>query len=423
MRGTDSEQQGIQAFLEYLASPAFDDRLRALVAPHLDDRQRTVVAPLPLARHIGHLGPEPHYLKTLFGRSHDRIALITPPRGEPGINQGLFELLGEEFILIETDDRAVLNAGLLNQGVTDKGGFDFYGAHILRFYRDYGLMRHLHGPLFLELSPALRAKGRAWLAQLGLAPDADFVLLHVRDRKYVASALNRLEGEMRATSLENLRPAIDWLAGEGMPVFRIGSKDDVPLDHPSDIVFDIATLPDREDWMDVFLCGACRFSVNCQSGPEGLVRAFDRPSLTTNLLPTVLGHHRPDDLFLYKSLFRGDASRPMTYQEILAADLPIALSAVPLPDPRIYAEKAIRPVENSPEVILSAVQEMYARCAGTIPPEPSDFKKRFLAASRGYQAKLDRNPDAQARHVDLFTHALGWGSPADAQGDEVPNFV
>ncbi|WP_193188289.1 TIGR04372 family glycosyltransferase [Nisaea sediminum] len=423
MSETDPRQSGIRALLEYLASPAFDDRLRAVVSPYLDDRERTVVAPLPLARHIGHFGPEPHYLKTIFGRSYDRIALITPPRREPGITQGLFDLLGEEFMLIETDDKAVLNAGILNQGVTNKGGFDFYGAQILRFYRDYGLMRHLHGPLFLGMSPALLEKGRAWLAQLGLTPDSGFVLLHVRDKGYVASAANRLEGEMRATSLGNVRPAVDWLAGEGMPVFRIGGKDDEPLDHPSDIVFDVAKMPDREDWMDVFLCGACRFSVNCQSGPEGLVRAFDRPSLTTNLLPTVLGHHRPDDLFLYKSLFRGDASLPMSYEEILAADLPIALSAVPLPNPQVYADMAIRPVENSPGVILCATQEIYARCSGTAPPEPSDLKKRFLAASRAYQAKLEQNPEARARNLDLFTHALGWGSPADAQGDEVPNFV
>lgn len=423
MTAVDQPNSGISDLLALLSSPQFDDRLRNLVQPYLQKDARSLVTTLPLARHIGHLGPEPHYLKTMFGRTYDQIVLITPPRSDAGVNQGLFGLLAKQFTIIETDDKLVLFASLLNQGLVQKGPFDFYAAHILQFYRDYGMARWTHGPSFLSMDGQILERGWHWLNRLGIETGRRFILLHVRDQKHISNPINRREGVMRAASLENFLPAIEWLTQHGFPVFRIGSKDDPQLNPKIDLVFDVPHLDDHQDWMDVFLCGQCFLSINCQSGPEGLVRAFGRPSLTTNLIPTIFGHHLPDDLFLYKPLIETGASAPLTYQQILERDLPVTLNSTPLPDAQFYQDAGIAPMENSGRAIELAAMEMVGRLEDKTESRASYIKERFLAQSMSYQARLNGNQHVRSRGLDLFTHALGWGSLADAQLDQVPNFV
>lgn len=423
MTASSQMPSGISDLLSLLSSPQFDDRLLRLVRPYLQSGRRTLVSTLPLARHIGHLGPEPHYLKTMFGSSYEQIVLITPPRSDAGINQGLFDLLATQFTMVETDDKLVLYSSLLNQGLSQKDPFDFYAAHILRFYRDYGIARWTQGSSFLSMDGALQERGWQWLNRLGIETGRPFILLHVRDTKHVSNPVNRHEGMMRAASLENFLPAVEWLSQQGFPVFRIGGRDDPALTLKNDLIFDLPRLDGHEDWMDVFLCGQCFLSINCQSGPEGLVRAFGRPSLTTNLLPTVFGHHLPGDLFLYKPLMENGKTTSLTYSEILERNLPLFLNATPLPNAQFYQEAGITPAENSARAIRMAAMEMIKRLEHGAEIPLSGGKERFLAQSMSYQARLNDNESAKSRGLDLFTHALGWGSLADAQLDQVLDFV
>ncbi|MDG2286650.1 MAG: TIGR04372 family glycosyltransferase, partial [Alphaproteobacteria bacterium] len=264
-----------QQFLDLARSPPVRALLRETISPHLKPDRRAIVYPLGLTNRIGHLAPEPHYFSTLFAGDYEQLILLTSPQTTKGVNQALYDLLAEQFTMVETDQEILLRLGLLNDGVVSEQGFDICLSLPVRFYREY-VMRRAGGTelQFLKLTDDLRDRGAAWFNELGLKPDQPFVALHVRDPSYVPQVEYQEHGDMRSASLDNYVAAVDWLADQGFAVFRLGDREAKPLRRASPMVFDLPFMARHESWMDVFFCGACTFSVNCQSGPEALVRAF-----------------------------------------------------------------------------------------------------------------------------------------------------
>jgi putative glycosyltransferase (TIGR04372 family) len=400
--------------------------LNGLAARAGADAAGSLVAVMPMVHRIGHLGPEPHFLMSLFGDRYSRLAFVTGPSSLPGVNRALFDLVRRHVPLLATQHPVLLGLGALNQGVVPTGTYDLYLAAPARFYRDYTRHRIDGGTLrHLALTPALADRGRRWLARLGIDASVPLVAVHMRHGAYAVERGRRQAADLRTVSNASFRPAIDWLVEQGYAVARIGDAASPPLDHPSPLVIDVPRLAGSGDWIDVFVCGHCRLSLNCMSGPEGLLRGFGRPSVNTNVLPTVFAHHLPGDRFLFRTLRQRDRPDPLGYAEMLAAGLPARQVSGPLPDAAFYEAGGYRFEENSAEQVLSATQDMVRSLDGAAPSaEDEVLQARFRAMSRTYQAALAADEAAARLSLDLYTHAHdGFGRLAAGQLLVNPEFL
>lgn len=412
-----------EQFLAVARSSEVRQLLRDTVTPHLRPRARAFVYPLHFTNRIGHLAPEPHFILTMFGTHYDQLVLLTRPRHSDGVNTALFDLLKDRFTLVETDQEILLQLGLCNEGIVAEQDFDLCLSLPARFYREYVVQRVAGTPLkFLELNERLLGKGAAWFNELGLDAEQPFIAFHVRDASYTPQDQYKAHGDMRSFSLEDYRPAAEWLLQQGYAVFRLGDRTASPADFDGPF-FELPFLESYGSWMDVFLCGACRFSLNCQSGPEAVVRAFGNKSATTNLIPTAFGYHLDHDLILFRPVYEADSGEPMSYAEILQHNLPIRVLPFFLLDPELYDGSQFRLGGNSPEAILGAAQEMHERVETGDVLASSPANDRFTEMSQAYQARIAQNPAVLAKFFDQYTHAFKWGKLAEAQLVDAPNFV
>ena len=179
---------------------------------------------MPWANRIGHLGPEPHYLLTLFAGIYDQIVLLIP-RSADGLNAALLDCLRPDFTVIQTDNKILLFLSLINDGIIDYGEFHGFSALINRFYREYTVARS-RGVTMRHLSPHPRIirRGEAWLNSLGFDEAQPFVTVHVRDQSYIVEGYRRGAGDLRSASLGNFESAIPALIDQGLAVFRIGDR-------------------------------------------------------------------------------------------------------------------------------------------------------------------------------------------------------
>ena len=157
-------------------------------------------------------------------------------------------------------------------------------------------------------------------------------------------------------------------------------------------------------------------------GAAPAARAFGRPSVNTNLLPTVMSHHLDSDLFLFKPLYRGDSATPLSYEEQLSCMLPNRLVAGPLPDQDWYAEHGFRAEDCSAGDLLAAVEEMHARLGGG--PAPDDAANaRFVAMSKSYEELIRDNEIARFQGNDVYAYAHNMGTLSAAWAGLNPWFL
>lgn len=400
----------VETLLGELRKPETLTLLGRALEPHLKDGARTLVYPMPYADAIGHLAPEPHYLASLYGPEYDRLVLLTPPRAVPTMKRPLYDLLARDFGMAETQHAPLLLLRDLDRGIVRMGPFDLCLVHTHKFYRAYTQHRAARKPLVhLKLDDEMRAAGERWLAGIGLEPGSPYVTLHMREEGYAHDAGSAPYGKLRTVDPANFRPAVDWLVEAGYTVFRLGGENSEPFTHPSGKVIDLPHDPRAEDFLDIYLMATCSFSLNCQSGPEALARAFGRPSVNTNLLPTVMSHHLGSDLFLFKPLYRGDSATPLSYEEQLSCMLPNRLVSGPLPDQDWYAEHGFRAEDCSADDVLAAVEEMHARLGEG--PAPDDAANvRFVAMSKSYDDQIRDNEIARFQGNDVYAYAHNMGT-------------
>lgn len=206
-------------------------------------------------------------------------------------------------------------------------------------------------PPLLALTPEDSARGRETLSKWGLPPDAWFVTLHVRE--FNPYAPNHLR--VRAAPNADVRtyfPAIEAITRRGGWVIRIGDPSMSELPETQGVI-DYANSPDRVDWMDVFLCAACKFYIGTSSGPVTLPPTFGVPVLYTNALAIGVSHDLGRALVLPKLFFSTLDKRLLSLEEILAS--PVGWTV------RIPEGRGLEIRDNTADEIKEGVIEMFER--------------------------------------------------------------
>jgi len=216
----------------------------------------------------------------------------------------------------------------------------------------------------IEFTAAEEARGLKELTKLGIAENAEFICLNVRDNLYLNEVIpvesNWTYHNYRDSDIDNYAQAAERLADMGYFVLRMGALVNKPLrsDHPR--VIDYACNGMRSDFMDVYLGAKCLFCLSTGSGFDGIPLIFRRPIAYINIVPLgYLETYVKDSLFLGKHHICTRTNNTLSESEIFARGVGFSLSS------HEFEQQDVVLQENSPEEITDLALEMLARVKGT----------------------------------------------------------
>jgi len=221
-------------------------------------------------------------------------------------------------------------------------------------------------PPLLELKEDHATRGRACLRSLGIPEKSWFVCLHVREPGWRD---NRSEREdFRNCDINTYYPAISAIVDSGGWVIRMGDPLSMTPLPKMDGVIDYAHSAEKSDWMDVFLCAACRFCIGTSSGVYTIASAFGTPVLMTNGLPYVNLYALTDrDMFIPRLCRSRSKNQLLKFEELFSPPVSMASSQYE------YARLGLDIIENTDEEICSAVTEMLAVSGAGVESSENDI--------------------------------------------------
>lgn len=238
--------------------------------------------------------------------------------------------------------------------------FTYYDKRAMVMYAALGVVREKwieqKRPPLLSLSSEDEARGGRCLRSLGVPEGAWFVSLHVREPGW--RDLN-FEENPRNADVSAYFQAIKGITAAGGWVIRLGDPISMTPLPAMDNVIDYAHSKFKSDWMDIFLCSQCRFLIGTASGVYTVSLAFGVPSVLTNFMaPYNMFALTSQDIFLPKLCVYKDKKRKLTFKELVSPPVGVASHK--------YDDLGIEAIENTPEEIKGAVEEMMARLDGTL---------------------------------------------------------
>lgn len=217
-------------------------------------------------------------------------------------------------------------------------------------------------------------RGKKSLQDLGLPEGAWFVCVHCREFGYLAWNTHNF----RDVDVRNYIPAMQAIVEQGGWCFRMGDPTMKPLPE-IDGVIDYCHHSVRSDWMDVFLCGSCRFFLGSGSGLSWVSSIFGIPVASANCAPlsTVMAY-RPGDIAIPKLVWSESEDRYFAFEEIMSMPVGDARHA------HFFEEARVRLVENSPDEITALAMEMLDRIEGRAEYTHEDevLQERFKSLMR-----------------------------------------
>ena len=236
------------------------------------------------------------------------------------------------------------------------------------------------GPALLALKPDQRAAGRRILAENGIPAEAWFVCLHVREPGFFGEG-DHPYAKFRNGDIANFTAAVEAIRARGGYVVRVGDATMTPYP-PTPGVFDYALSAAKADWMDVFLCAECRFFIGSTSGFYFVPSSFGVPCVLVNWVSFCPNPGDSNHIFLPKLLFRreGATPAPLSFAEMFDRERRWVYC-----DGRVLQEHGLEAVENTPDEIRDAVEEMLDRFEGRSETAPGDAERlaKFAAATAG----------------------------------------
>lgn len=325
---------------------------------------------------IGHIAHLDTYFKhrILNGRQYEK-AIIALPTGFPVPNK---ELLARFSGLIEPIDERIerrfspTEISLLQDEfwtLPFKDGrwrmFSHAGALVQRAWESEGR------PPLLSLSASDTERGQAALRQLGIPEGAWFVCLHVREPGF-HHKWHKSHPGTRNADIQTYLAAARAIVARGGYVIRVGDKSMTPLAREEGIV-DYAQSELKSEFLDIFLCAACKFFIGTNSGLGLVPPIYGVPCAMTNWSPIGLPQWYPKDMYIPKLLYSERLNRNLTFEEMLFSEAGWGQFEKHL------AKSGLRAVDNTEEELTELVLEMLERENGNeaITEEDRQLKGNF----------------------------------------------
>jgi putative glycosyltransferase (TIGR04372 family) len=126
-------------------------------------------------------------------------------------------------------------------------------------------------------------------------------------------------------------------------------------------VFDYASNGMRTDFLDVYLSANCEIFISTVLGLDSIPEIFRVPRVLTNYIPIAnFGKYGPQDLIIPKQYWIDREARFMSFSEIVASKNALGSCTSSYE----YQRAGLKLVENTPQEITLATQEVLARKNG-----------------------------------------------------------
>ena len=239
--------------------------------------------------------------------------------------------------------------------------------------------------IYVALSPTDIKMGAIGLAQMGLS--SDYICISARDAVYLGTRKGMRSRSVfdkyRNSDIKTRVLAVKYLLTQKIQSVRMGKGEEVAF--TCDGLIDYATKY-YDEFMDIFLAKNCKFFVCDVSGISALGNLFSKPMLFTNapLLTTrydaALWLYPDRDIAILKKMWHVGEKRFLSLSEML--EFEVDVKTIDKPSRFVFLEyekRNIIPIDNTPEEILAAVQEMNERIDGTIQYDDLDIElqKRY----------------------------------------------
>jgi len=233
----------------------------------------------------------------------------------------------------------------------------------------------------LELPSDFAERAReALFRRYGLASGTRFIAFHARDEGYLTQhqpGQNWGYHSYRNSLIDTYFMAIEKVVAADLTALRIGAKSSqkVPADW-GPAVIDYAN-DGADQMLDVLISACAEFAmIGGGSGIGHVAQAFGRPVIWTNFIPANPWPWCADDLFVPKLLRRRTTGRLLTFAEL--KELGYFPPGAPLYTTAHFDDLGLDVVDNSPEDIAGAAEEMLARLRGEPPiPELAELQREF----------------------------------------------
>ena len=222
-------------------------------------------------------------------------------------------------------------------------------------------------------------RGRKFLEQVGMKPTQHFVCVIARDSAYKEKYMNWGNRDWsyhnyRDSDIYNYGKTAHALAKDNNFVFRLGKGVRKPFEIDRSNVIDYSISPDRNDFLDIFLSGHCRFFINGESGLSTVPMAFRVPIVFVNLAAIeYVFSWSPNIISIPKKYWLTNENRFMTFKEIFDFGAGRFLRT------EQYEQLGIELIENTPDEILDVSMEMNQRlnCTWETTEEDEVLQKCF----------------------------------------------
>jgi len=217
----------------------------------------------------------------------------------------------------------------------------------------------------IQFSNSETKQGEDFLNSVRRAPNQKFVCLAVRDSSYKKDQfVNRdiAQDDYRNNDISNFQNVAAQLANDGYLVFRMGAKVERPFVVETPGVFDYASNGMRTDFLDVYLSANCEIFISTVLGLDSIPEIFRVPRVLTNYIPIAnFGKYGPQDLIIPKQYWLERESRYLAFSEIVASKDALGSCTSSYE----YQRAGLKLIENTPQEITLATQELLARKNGT----------------------------------------------------------
>lgn len=206
----------------------------------------------------------------------------------------------------------------------------------------------------LNLTSADHLEGKKFLDKMGII-NKKFVCLAVRDDNYLKISQPRGNWkyhDFRNGNINDYLLAAEELTHRGYHVIRMGKYAKEKLKTRNPLIIDYSFSNYRDDFLDVYLGGNCKFCISSGFGFDAIPYVFRKPIAYVYTPIGYLFSFTQNSVAIFKNYYSENKKKYLSINEIFNEDLAF------IHDGEILEKKKIILKENSPEEIKDLVIEM-----------------------------------------------------------------